>query len=120
MGYNPMNQIDNLRLARSLNNRLLVEVYKKGELRSKVSNGFATIDQKSALKGLRVLIEGKLNDGTIVRRNSIAYIREEVLHTQAWAQKPLECEFIPQPFLIVDAGFIEFIDPGPAQGGETP
>jgi len=114
MSFNPTNQIDNLRLARSLNNRLLVEVYKKGELRSKISNGFATIDQKSTLKGLRVLVEGKLGDGTIVRKDSIAYIREEALHTQQWAQKHLECELIGQPFLIVDANFIEFIDP-PAQ-----
>ena len=120
MSFNPTNQIDNLRLARSLNNRLLIEVYKKGELRSKVTNGFATIDQKSTLKGLRVLVEGKLNDGTIIRRDSIAYIREEVLHTQAWAQKSLECEFIPQPFLIVDALFIEFIDPPAQQTGDKP
>jgi len=120
MSFNPTNQIDNLRLARSLNNRLLVEAYKKGELRSKVSNGFATIDQKSTLKGLRVLIEGRLTDGTIVRRDSIAYIREEVLHTQAWAQKPLECEFFKQPFLIVDAGNVEFIDPPAQPAGEKP
>lgn len=119
MSFNPTNQIDNLRLARSLNNRLIVEVYKKTELRSKVTNGFATIDQKSTLKGLRVLVEGKLNDGTIVRRDSIAYIREESLHTQAWAQKSLECELFKQPFLIVDANFVEFIDP-PAQPAEKP
>lgn len=111
MGYNPNNQTNLLNTATSLNNRLIVEVYKKGELRSKVSNGFATIDQKSTLKGLKVLVDGKLNDGTLVRSGSTVYIREEALHTQAWAQKSLECDFVGQPFLIVDVSHVEFIDP---------
>lgn len=96
---------------RSFNNRLILEIYKKSELRSKISNGFASIDQKTTLKGLKVLVETKLNDGTLIRKNSLAYIKEELLHTQVWAQKPLECEAIGQSFIIVDISFVDFISP---------
>lgn len=111
MSFKPSNPTNHVHDARSLNNRVFVEAYQKGELRSKEKNGFAFVDQKTTLKGLKVLLEARLNDGTMVLKNSIAYIKEESLHTQAWAQKPLECDVIGQLFIIVDAIHIEFIVP---------
>lgn len=95
----------------SLNNRLIVEVYKKEALRSKEKNGFAYVDQKLFLKGLRVLIDAKFDDGTVIHKGSIAYIKEEVLHTQQWAQKAFESTYFQEPFLIVDKTYVEFIEP---------
>jgi len=101
----------------SMNNRLIVEAYKKEGLRATEKNGFAFVSQKLALKGLKVLVDTRLDDGTrfglYVRKGSTAYIREESLHTQAWAQKALECETLPCPFLIVDMQFVEFLSPPP-------
>jgi hypothetical protein len=92
----------------SLNNRLIVEIYKKEALKSEIRNGFATIAQKTCVKGLKVLVDGAL-DGVKIPTNSVVYIREESLHTKPWAQKPLESDNISVPFLIVDKNEIEYI-----------
>ena len=94
---------------RSLNNRLVVEPYRKEALRANVRNGFATLDQKLAVKGLMVLMDAKLNDGSTVPKGSKAYIREEALHTQPWAQKVSESDAVEGQFLIVDLNHVEFI-----------
>ncbi len=94
----------------SFNNKLMVEPYVKTELKSKEVNGFAFVSQKSNLQGLKVLMNAKLNDGFVVQKDSIIYIKEEVLHTQAWAQKQYECPSLKGKFLIVDLGFVEFIE----------
>lgn len=100
--------------ARSFNNRLVVETYQKQGLQSKVSNGFAFVEQKVTVKGLTVLVDAKLADGTYVPRGSIAYIKEESLHTQPWAQKIYECDFIKGQFIVVDMTFVDFIAPPPS------
>jgi|GEM_PF-4724420 len=94
---------------KSLNNRLILEVYKKGEHRAKVENGFARLEQKVAIKGLVVLMDSKLSDGTIVVAGSIAYIREASLHTKAWAQSHFSCDKISVPFIIAEISEVEFI-----------
>lgn len=104
---------DELTSMRSFNNRLVVEPYQKGALQSTVTNGFAFITQKVTVKGLTVLMDAKLEDGTFVPKGSIAYIKEESLHTQPWAQKVLESDTLGVPFIIVDLANVEFISPPP-------
>jgi hypothetical protein len=100
-----------LQSTRSLNNRLVIEAYKKEGLRANVQHGFARLDQKLAVKGLTILMDAKLNDGTFVPKGSKAYIREETLHTAPWAQKILESDLLGQPFMITDLANVEFIEP---------
>jgi hypothetical protein len=96
----------------SFNNRLIVEKYVKEELRHKERNGLAFIDQKLNLKGLKVLANAYLSGGIVVQKGSIAYIKEEALHSQAWAQKSLEAPgALNVPFLIVDMAHVELIVP---------
>lgn len=98
----------------SLNNRLIVEKYVKGEIRAKEKNGFALIDQKTQVKGLKVLMNALLANDVLVYKGSVAYIKEEILHSAAWAQKSLESDAVSGPFLIVDLSQVEFIvPPGP-------
>lgn len=96
----------------SVNNRLIVEQYTKEGLKAKIQGGIATPGQRDGLKGLRVLIDATLPDGTKVPSGSIAYFREEILYTQAWASKPFSCDTLPVKFLIADLQFIEFFDTG--------
>lgn len=94
----------------SLNNRLVVEAYKTDKsLKATVSNGFAMVQQKVALVGLTVLIGTKLSDGRFVPAGATAYIREQLLHTQPWAQTHLQCDTIDKPFIIVDCTHVEFV-----------
>jgi hypothetical protein len=103
--------LNQLYSTRSFNNRLIVEAYRKEGLKSSVVNGFAMIQQKVSVKGLTVLMDAKLADGTWIPKGSIAYIKEEQLHAQPWAQKVLEADTIEGPFLIVDISNVEFISP---------
>ena len=96
---------------RSFNNRLVVEAYQKEGLKSTVSNGFAFIQQKVSVKGLTVLMDSQLSDGTFIPKGSIAYIKEESLHTAPWAQKILESDTMKTPFIIVDITNVEYIVP---------
>lgn len=109
----------------SLNNRFVVEPYTTDRgLKATERNGFAMITQKISLKGLKLLVDAKLTgygneslsiDGSsmsgpfTVKAGSFIYIREELLHTQVWAQKPLECDGIEGKFIIVDASYVEFV-----------
>lgn len=96
---------------RSMNGRLIVEAYSKEGLKATISNGFAMIEQKVSVKGLTVLLDAKLADGTIVEKGSTAYIREESLHTAPWATKRYASPFISGEFMIVDITNVEFIVP---------
>lgn len=106
-----ISEVTFLNSTRSFNNRLIVEVYKKEALRTTEKNGFAFVAQKLSLKGLKVLVDVKLSDNTFIPKGSVAYIKEEALHTQSWAQKAMECDGIEGQFLIVDLNNVEFIKP---------
>lgn len=93
----------------TLNNRFILQAYKKEALRAKEQNGFAFLDQKTAVKGLKVLVNAKLTDGTVVLAGSIAYIKEESLHNMPWAQKSYTSDFVNEPFIIVDATYVEYV-----------
>jgi hypothetical protein len=103
----------------SYNNRLIVEAYVTDKsLRANVSNGFAKIEQKVQLKGLKVLIDGFVTVGSaggsqmFISAGSTAYIKEELLHTQQWATKKFTCDTMPGvEFIVVDANHVEFITP---------
>jgi hypothetical protein len=93
----------------SLNNRLIVESYKDPRVHKSLErNGFAMLSQKITLKGLKVLVPFKKDDLDIPT-GSIAYIREELLYTQAWAKQVFECDEIKEPFIIIDSQYVEFI-----------
>lgn len=97
----------------STNNRFIVEPYKKEAIRSNEKSGFAFIDQKIKLKGLKVLIDAQLivnGVAILVKKGSVVYVKEESLHTQQWAQKYMECDSINERFLIIDFSQVECID----------
>jgi hypothetical protein len=109
-------------------NRFIVEPYLSDrQVKTATATGgtgFAMIQQKVSLKGLRLLVEFRLDstekhyDGkgnvtsipTVIPAGSIVYIKEELLHTQAWAKQILESPYIGK-FMIVDKQHIEFIQP---------
>lgn len=93
----------------SINNRLVVEQYVKEGLKSKVISGIATPGQRDGLKGLKVLMDFSSKDVTIAK-DSIVYVREEALHTHAWASKPLTCDKVGVPFMMLELSYVEFVD----------
>lgn len=100
----------------SINNRLILETYKKDGLQATVSKGFASVQQKVSLKGLKVLMDAQIVlHGTMqfIPAGSTAYIKEEKLHSSEWALKPLRCDTLPMEFIVVDATHVDFVAPPP-------
>lgn len=106
----------------SYNNRFIVEPYAGDRtIKTTAGSGFAMIQQKVSLKGLKLLADVVLIDkpafntseglkSQIVPKGSIIYIKEELLFTQQWAKQILECEAIEGKFIIVDGQYVEMID----------
>lgn len=98
----------------SLNNRLVLETYAKEGLKANVQNGFAMVEQKVAVKGLKALMNTNLNINGVyqsVNKGDMVYIREEYLHSQQWAQKRFKSDAVEGDFMIVDAQYVEFVVP---------
>jgi hypothetical protein len=99
----------------TINNKFFLEPYKSdGVIRATNSSGFALISQKVSLKGLKVLVDVVLAEtngsAAIIPAGSIAYVREELLHTQPWAKQIMESEDVDGRFIIVDKQHVEMID----------
>lgn len=95
----------------SFNNNLILETYKgKRELKANVTNGFAMVAQKVSLHPLKVLVDAKLADGTLVKKGSTAFIKEELLFGQAWAKKEFDCPILSESFIIAQLSMVDFID----------
>lgn len=95
----------------SFNNKLILEAYKQTEIRPEGNRGWIQAGQKNNLKGLRVLIEAILPNGDTVLLGSKAWIKEDSLHTAAWAKDIRKCETISEEFILVTMNEVEFISP---------
>lgn len=95
----------------SVNNRIITEAYKKEGLKSEVISGFAHLSQKVSSKGLKVLVDAKLNDGSVISKGSTVYIKEKLLHSMPWATEVLMSDAIGQDFIVVDLANVDFIVP---------
>lgn len=96
----------------SYNNKLICETYKADRtLRKVVSSGFATVEQKSQVIGLSVLVDAKLANGDTVRAGSKAWIKEKLLRDGQAFKESYECDTLAEKFLVVDLASVEFISP---------
>ncbi len=96
----------------SINNRFILEPYVKEGLKAKVTGGIAMPGQRDALKALKVLIDGSLSNGQIIRAGSVAYIREEILYSHPWSTKVLTLNLKDQEVkcIIAPLEHIEIFD----------
>ena len=95
----------------SFNNKLILEAYTHTEIRPEGSKGWITVSQKNNLKGLKVLVQATLPDGTIVPAGSTAYLREDFLHTSPAAKNKLKSDTLPGEFILVTMNEVEYISP---------
>jgi hypothetical protein len=95
----------------SFNGKLVLEAYLQTEIKAEIRSGWATVNQKSTLKGLKVLVQATLQDGTVVPAGSTAYIKEEFLHTQPWAKNKLKSDTLPGEFILATMNEVEYIVP---------
>lgn len=94
----------------SYNNNVICRPYeKKGGIRKKITSGVATMEQKTKLVGLEILEDAFINKDISLKKGSIAYIKEEVLHSTKQYSLPLSCDDMKHNFIMVNFGHIVFV-----------
>ena len=93
----------------SLNNVILLEPYTgKRKIEATVSKGLATVKQKGAVIGLKVLADARVSDLLTIKKGSVAYINEDYLYNNQGILKPMESEGIEGSFIVFSIGSILF------------
>lgn len=95
----------------SVNNKVIVEVYQKQDLKAEIKNGFAMTSQKISVKGLTLLMDAHLGDGRLVPKGHKAYFKENDLHSAPWAKTILQSDILGGNFMIIDLAYVEFFAP---------
>jgi len=94
----------------SYNNNVICEPYvKEGGIRKKIQGGMATISQKTALIGLKVLRDAYITKDLSIKKGSVVYIKEEILHTTPQYSIPLICEDMKESCVIINFGHVSFV-----------
>ena len=111
---NTDNNLDNPSIPIALNGRVILETYKEDRsLKAEVSNGFAMIQQKIRVTGLKALADGMIPNGTkygqYINKGDLVYIKEKSLRDAPWAKDSFVSEAIDGQFMIVDSSHVEFI-----------
>jgi hypothetical protein len=93
--------------------KLILEAYKRTEIKSEIKSGWsAGPDQKSYLKGLKVLLDAKLSNKETILAGSIAYLKEESLHNILGKNK-YKSDTLSGEFIVVNLNDVEYIVPPP-------
>lgn len=92
--------------------KLILEGYIKTEVRENVRSGWSSgPDQRSQLKGLRVLVQSVLSDGRVIPVGSTAYIKEESLHTGTVGKNRYKSDTLKGEFIVVHINDVEYTVP---------
>jgi hypothetical protein len=95
----------------SFNGKLVLEAYKHTELKAEIRAGWAQLSQKNNLKGLQVLVQAVLPDGTLIPAGSTAYLKEEFLSTSPVVKNKLKSDSLTGEFILVNLNEVEYVDP---------
>jgi hypothetical protein len=91
--------------------KLILEAYKRTEVKGEIRSGWISApDQKSQLKGLKVLMSAQFQDGRFIPAGSTAYLKEESLHNTLGKNK-FKSDTFPCEFIVVDLNNVEYIVP---------
>jgi hypothetical protein len=92
----------------SVNNKLILEPYKGGKgLQAQVKSGFATVQQKNKLVGLKLMANAQVRNGDRVLdlpAGATIYFTEEVVYLHQMYHTVLTSDSIVEPFVMGDFG----------------
>lgn len=90
--------------------KLIVESFKeRAGPQAVTKHGFATVKQRSSLIPLKVLLDSRVNEFTVIPAGSLVHVKEKELSTLPWGTTVYESNAIGQPFIILTINDIEFI-----------
>lgn len=77
-------------------------------IRSKVTRGFATIEQKSSLVGLSVMADSKIGELEVTSGDTV-YVLEEVMHSVPQYTSEKSCDAFEEPFVVIDSSHVVMV-----------
>lgn len=90
----------------SYNNIVICEPYKGArKVQSKVTSGFASVEQKSKIVGLKVLVDSVISEKLTIKAGDVVYLAEERLFIDG--RKPMNADAVSEEFITI--GFNEII-----------
>ena len=99
---------------KTINNYIMTELYKgQKKLQTKISSGFASVQQKSNLIKLKVLADAVLQYGSEIlhiEKDCKIIVKEEDLHTQKHLTSRYEIKDNEGQFMLVDSNYIVGIE----------
>jgi hypothetical protein len=94
----------------SLNDRIVLQAYEDKGLQATRESGFALVQAKIKAVALKVLVEARLSDGTIIPKGIKAYVPEEFAKTSPIAKRVLESDKIEGKFFVMDVKDVIFFE----------
>lgn len=90
----------------SVNNKIFCEPYTGGKsLKSEVKSGFATVQQKNNLVGLKVIADATITVGARtleIPKGSVVFFNEETLYVHQQYHAPIKNNVFEEPCVIAD------------------
>lgn len=94
----------------SINNVIIVEPYAgKRKIEATVNKGLATVKQRGAVVGLKVLADARVSDTQIIKKGSTVFLNEKYLYENQSVLTPMECEAIEGSFITLNIGYIVMV-----------
>lgn len=81
-------------------------------LRANNTSGFAIIEQRTALKSMKTVMDAHVvvgNDTQFIEKGSLIFVREERMFEPGWQSKIYKANEMDHGVMIVDPSFVEFI-----------
>jgi hypothetical protein len=90
----------------TVNNKIFCEPYTGGKgLKSEVKSGFATVQQKNNLVGLKVLATATVRNGDKlleIPQGAVVFFNEETLYLHQQYHTPIKNDILKEPCVIAD------------------
>lgn len=94
----------------SINNVIIVEPYLgKRKIEATVNKGLATVKQRGTVVGLKVLVDARISDTQIIKKDSVVFLNEKYLYENQNVLTPMECDSIEGSFIILSVGYIVMV-----------
>lgn len=96
----------------SLNKFIVEPVDGDRTLRTNNTSGFAMIEQRTALKSFKTVMDAHISIGQFfqyVPKDSLVFVREERMFEPGWQSKIYKADEMDEGVMIIDPSFMEFV-----------
>jgi hypothetical protein len=98
-------------MIKSYNQVIICEPYSGSKgLRTKISSGLASVEQKTGVIGLKVLKDAIIDENLKIAAGSVVFIKEEILSTHPFYTTKHSCKGFKGEFVLANFAHVQFIE----------